>query len=775
MKFGIGQSTARVEDRRLLIGAGRYSDDIAPGQGLHVAFLRAPYAHAHLLKIDLEAARQVEGVHLVATQADLDADHIGDVLCQYRPPLIGGGKMQLVSKPAMVRDINRHAGDILAMVVADRQETADSAIEFITAEFKPMPAVTDIYEAMKDGAPQLYDCYPNNIAFEWGAGKLDETERAMDAAIADGHQIIEIDVVNSRVVINSMETRPMVAAPGAKDGTLDIWCGTQGVVGIAEQIAKALSMERGDVRVQTGDVGGSFGFKIFLHPEQICIAWAARRLGQMVRWQQGRSDGFLSDLHGRDNRSRARAAIDKTGRILALQVTAHANMGAWLSNFSTYIPTLSGSRTLTTNYDIQAASLRVIGVMTNTPAVDAYRGAGRPEANYLMERLMDHIAAETGHSRIDVRRVNMIKPSQIPYAMVCGGTIDSGEMTELFDMALATADVAGFAKRKAESAENGKLRGIGFGMYLEQCGNGADDGVDIEFQDDGRVILHGSQQCNGQGHQTTVTQILSDRLGYDADLITVKQGDSNRSPRGTTGGARMTAVLGSATAVAAAKIIDLAKPFAAEALECGEDDLNFTDGLFLRQDTNRSIAIEDLVRQLAISGEKHRLNWVQSYETDGATYPYGCHIIELEIDRQTCAVEIASYHVVDDFGLVINPLTLEGQIHGGIAQGVGQALLEHVVYDDSGQLLAGSLMDYALPRADHFPGFQISTRNTACANNALGIKGSGEAGAIGAPQAVISAVCDALDITHIDMPATPLAIFNAMKAKAANSPRHKGD
>jgi carbon-monoxide dehydrogenase large subunit len=775
MKFGIGQSTARVEDRRLLTGAGCYSDDIAPGQGLHVAFLRAPYAHAHLLNIDLEAARQRDGVHLVATQADLDADHIGDVLCQYRPPLIGGGKMQLVSKPAMVRDINRHAGDIVAMVVADRRETADSAIELIVAEFEPMTAVTDIYEAMKDGAPQLYDCYPNNIAFEWGAGKLDETERAMNAAIVDGHQIIEIDVVNSRVVINSMETRPMVAAPGAKDGTLDIWCGTQGVVGIAEQIAKALSMERGDVRVQTGDVGGSFGFKIFLHPEQICIAWAARRLGHTVRWQQERSDGFLSDLHGRDNRSRARAAIDKTGRILALQVTAHANMGSWLSNFSTYIPTLSGSRTLTTNYDIQAASLRVIGVMTNTPAVDAYRGAGRPEANYLMERLMDHIAAETGHSRIDVRRVNMIKGSQIPYEMVCGGTIDSGEMTELFDMALATADVAGFAKRKAESSKNGKLRGIGFGMYLEQCGNGADDGVDIEFQDDGRVILYGSQQCNGQGHQTTVTQILSDRLGYDADLITVKQGDSSRSPRGTTGGARMTTVLGSATAVAAAKIIDLAKPFAAKALECGEDDLNFTDGLFLRHDTNRSIAIEDLIRQLAISGEKHRLNWAQPYETDGATYPYGCHIIELEIDRQTCAVDIASYHVLDDFGIVINPLTLEGQIHGGIAQGVGQALLEHVVYDDSGQLLAGSLMDYALPRADHFPGFQISTRNTACANNALGIKGSGEAGAIGAPQAVISAICDALGITHIDMPATPLAIFNAMKAKTANSPMHKGE
>ena len=435
--------------------------------------------------------------------------------------------------------------------------------------------------------------------------------------------------------------------------------------------------------------------------------------------------------------------------------------------FFNLYPTLSGSRTLTTNYDIQAASLRVIGVMTNTPAVDAYRGAGRPEANYLMERLMDHIAAETGHSRIDVRRVNMIKPSQIPYAMVCGGTIDSGEMTELFDMALATADVAGFAKRKAESAENGKLRGIGFGMYLEQCGNGADEGVDIEFQDDGRVILHGSQQCNGQGHQTTVTQILSDRLGYDADLITVKQGDSNRSPRGTTGGARMTAVLGSATTVAAAKIIDLAKPFAAKALECGVDDLNFTDGLFLRQDTNRSITIEDLVRQLAISGEKHRLNWAQPYETDGATYPYGCHIIELEIDRQTCAVEISSYHVTDDFGFVINPLTLEGQIHGGIAQGIGQALLEEAIYDDDGQLLSGSYMDYTMPRADDVPSYSVNHHSTECPGNPLGMKGCGEAGAIGSPPAVINAITDAIGNNNLSMPATPAKVWLAINEVSA--------
>ena len=769
MRFGIGQSAARVEDRRLLIGEGFYSDDVAPGEGLRVAFLRAPHAHARMQNLDVNAALKLPGVCLVATQADLDADNIGDIECQFRPPLIDGSEMRLVSKPAMVRDINRHAGDIIAMVAAETQDIAETAIELIEVEYQLLSVVTDISAAMADDAPQLYECYRNNIAFEWGTGNADGADQAIKAAIADGHKIVEIDVLNNRVVINSIETRPMVAAPGKRPGSLDIWCGTQGVVGIAEQIAKSLSMDRADVHVQTGDVGGSFGFKIFLHPEQICIAWAARTLGVMVRWQQSRSDCFLSDLHGRDNRSQARAAIDQTGRILGLQVTVHANMGAWLSNFSTYIPTLSGSRTLTTIYDIKAASLRVIGVMTNTPAVDAYRGAGRPEANYLMERLMDHIAIETGHSRLDVRRVNMIKADQMPYEMVSGGTIDSGEIPQLLEVAIKQSDVAGFASRCAQSNRQNKLRGIGFGMYLEQCGSGTDGGVDIEFQDDGQVIVYGSQQCNGQGHRTTVTQILSDRLGYHADLITVHQGDSNRSPRGTTGGARMTAVLGSATAKAAANIIDTATPLAADLLDCDVNALVFSDGLFLLRDTNRSLAIEDLVRHLARPGQAHQLNCALSYETDGATYPYGCHVVEVEIDKGTCAVEIARYSVVDDFGLVINPMTLAGQIHGGIAQGVGQALLENVFYDESGQLLSGSFMDYALPRADHFPGFVIGMRNTPCANNLLGIKGAGEAGAIGAPQAVISAVCDALQITHIDMPATPLKIFNVIKAKQDKS------
>ena len=765
MKFGIGQSIKRVEDKELLLGQGRFTDDQLPGEGYAVAFLRSPHAHGVLKSVDVSRAALAPGVVLVASHKDMAADNVGEIHCQEYVDNRDGSEVPRTTKPAMISDTVRFAGDIAAMAIAETREQALDAVELIDTDYEVMDAVCDVYDAMKDGAPQLYDCYPNNIVFDWHAGNHAEAEACFAKAEQNGWRRVDIDVVNSRVVINSIETRPMLAGPGDAPDSLDICCGTQGPVGIAEQIATALSMPLDKVRVRTPDVGGSFGFKIFLHPEQICLAWAARRLGTLVRWQQSRSDAFVADLHGRDNRSQASAMIDQHGRIHAMKVTTHANMGAWLSNFSTYIPTMSGCRTLTTIYDIPATSLRVIGVVTNTPAVDAYRGAGRPEANYLLERLMDHIAAELSIDRFELRRRNLIKPEQIPYMMVEGGAVDSGDMPGLLDEIIEKADVAGFAARRAESEAQGKYRGLGLAMYLEQCGGGTDDGVDVEFQDDGRIILYGAQQCNGQGHRTTVTQILSDRLGYDADLITVHQGDSSRSPRGTTGGARMTSVLGSAAAKAAAKIIDVATPLAAEMLECDTSVLVFSDGLFLVNNTNQSLAIEDLVRRLAQPGRAHQLNCAQSYETDGATYPYGCHIVEVEIDKATCAVQIARYSVMDDFGLVINPMTLAGQIHGGIAQGVGQALLEHVVYDESGQLLAGSLMDYALPRADHFPGFAIDMRNTPCANNLLGIKGAGEAGAIGAPQAVISAVCDALQITHIDMPATPLEIFNVIKAK----------
>ncbi len=564
----------------------------------------------------------------------------------------------------------------------------------------------------------------------------------------------------------AMETRPVVVQPAGDINGLRMWVPSQGPVGLAHQIADALGLGHDNVQLLTGDVGGGFGYKIFLHPEQLCIAWAAMTLGAAVRWQQDRSDAMLSDLHGRDNRTKARAAVGPNGKILALDVTVHANMGSWLSNFSIYIPTLSACRTLTGPYDIQIAGMEVLGIVTNTPAVDAFRGAGRPEANYLLERLMDHIAAETGLDRVAVRQANLIRADQIPYAMIEGGTVDSGDMPGLLAEAMDKADWQGFADRKKASEAAGNYRGIGLAMYLEQCGGGGDAGVDIEFDDDGTVTIYAAQQENGQAHRTTLTQIFSHQLGYEADRIKIVQGDSLRTPPGTTGGARMSAVMGSTLLQAADIIAERARPFAAAHLDAEAGDIHFADGIFTAAGTNRTIETEELVRLIAADNEgPHPLNLAHSYTTEGASYPYGCHIVEIEVDKATLRPEITRYTVVDDFGNIINPLTLEGQIHGGIAQGIGQALFEHVAFDEDGQLLAGSLMDYAVPRADHMPLFSLSTRPTVCQNNLLGVKGAGEAGAIGAPPAVISALCDALDIVHIDMPATLHHIWQVMKAK----------
>ena len=762
MKFGIGQSIERVEDDALLTGQGRYTDDVMPGEGLHVAFLRAPYGFAKLESLDIEAARQAEGVVLVATQADLDNDHIADIQCQHYVDWYDGRKMARSSKPAMIRDYNRHAGEIIAMVVAETRDQALAALDVIEFDSEPLEAVTDIYDALAEGAPQVHPAYEGNLAFEWHAGKVEETQKALDGPLDEGEEIISIDVVNNRILTNSMETRPLVAMPEG-DG-IKIWSGSQGAVGLAEQIAEAMQLAKTDVHLITGDVGGGFGFKIFLHPEQICVAWAAKKLGKIVRWQQERSEAFLSDLHGRDNRTKAHARISKSGRILAFMVECHANMGSWLSNFGVYIPTSSGSRTLTSVYDIQMAGLKVKGVMTNTPAVDAYRGAGRPEANYVLERMLDHIAHHLGMDRVAIRQLNMIQSSQIPYQMLLGGEIDSGEMPELLEEALQKADWAGFADRKAASLAKGCYRGIGLSMYLEQCGGGAETDIEFEFHDDGQLIIYASQQDNGQAHRTTLTQIASSQLGYDAQKITVKQGDSRKSPKGTTGGARMTAVLGSTVAEAAKLISQKAASYAAQALEVDEGDIDFQDGLYVARATNKTISLEELVTLQKSGDEPHIFCLKHSYKTKGASYPYGAHIVEIEIDPADCRPQIKRYTVVDDFGVVINPLTLHGQIHGGIAQGVGQALYEYMAYDEFGQLLSGSLMDYTLPRADHLPSFDIYTRNTPCAHNALGVKGSGEAGAIGAPPAVISAICDALGAVHIDMPATPQSIFNQLSA-----------
>ena len=764
MKFGIGQTVKRLEDQNLLTGKGAFTDDQMPGQGRAVAFLRAPFAHAAITHLDLSAARSADGVVLAACQADLDADNVGEIQCQFYPVNRDGSKVPKTTKPPMARELVRHAGDLVAMVVAETRQQAMDALDLIEVDYDPLEAVTDVYAAMQPEAPQLHSEYPNNIVFDWEAGTIDTARAEIEAAVAGGARLVEIDVVNSRVMPNAMETRPVVAMHADDMDGLRLWLPSQGPVGLAEQLADALGYEHNQLQVLTGDVGGGFGYKIFLHPEQLCIAWAAKTTKSLVRWQQERSDAFLSDLHGRDNRSIARAAVDTKGRVLALDVRVHANMGSWLSNFSCYIPTLSACRTLTGPYDIQIAGMQVLGIVTNTPAVDAFRGAGRPEANYLLERLMDHIAVELDIDRVAVRQANLIQPEQIPYAMIEGGTVDSGDMPGLLADAMEKADWQGFEARRSTARVNGKYLGIGLAMYLEQCGGGGGSGVDVEFQGDGTAIIYASQQDNGQGHRTTLTQIFSAQLGYDADKIKIVQGDSQRTPRGTTGGARMSAVLGSTLSQAADLIAEKAKPFAAEQLDAAIEDIQFAEGIFSAAGTNRSIEIEALVEALASDvPAEHPLNQQHEYTTKGASYPYGCHIVEIEVDMATLQPQILRYTVVDDIGNVINPMTFAGQIHGGIAQGVGQALFEHVAFDEDGQLLAGSLMDYTLPRADHLPSFSISTRNTVCQNNVLGVKGVGEAGAIGAPPAVISALCDALGVVHIEMPATLQAIWQTMK------------
>ena len=764
MKFGIGQTVKRLEDQNLLTGKGAFTDDQMPGQGRAVAFLRAPFAHAGITHLDLSAARSADGVVLAACQADLDADNVGEIQCQFYPVNRDGSKVPKTTKPPMARELVRHAGDLVAMVVAETRQQAMDALDLIEVDYNPLEAVTDVYAAMQPEAPQLHSEYPNNIVFDWEAGTIDTARDEIEAAVAGGARLVEIDVVNSRVMPNAMETRPVVAMPCDEIEGLRLWLPSQGPVGLAEQLADALGYEHNQLQVLTGDVGGGFGYKIFLHPEQLCIAWAAKTTKSLVRWQQDRSDAFLSDLHGRDNRSIARAAVDTKGRVLALDVRVHANMGSWLSNFSCYIPTLSACRTLTGPYDIQIAGMQVLGIVTNTPAVDAFRGAGRPEANYLLERLMDHIAVELDIDRVAVRQANLIQPEQIPYAMIEGGTVDSGDMPGLLADAMEKADWQGFEARRSTARANGKYLGIGLAMYLEQCGGGGGSGVDVEFQGDGTAIIYASQQDNGQGHRTTLTQIFSAQLGYDADKIKIVQGDSHRTPPGTTGGARMSAVLGSTLSQAADLIAEKAKPFAAEQLDAAIEDIQFAEGIFSAAGTNHSIEIEALVEALASDmPAEHPLNQQHEYTTKGASYPYGCHIVEIEVDMATLQPQILRYTVVDDIGNVINPMTFAGQIHGGIAQGVGQALFEHVAFDEDGQLLAGSLMDYTLPRADHLPSFSISTRNTVCQNNVLGVKGVGEAGAIGAPPAVISALCDALGVVHIEMPATLQAIWQTMK------------
>jgi aerobic carbon-monoxide dehydrogenase large subunit len=770
-KFGFGQAVPRTEDARLLTGRGRYTDDITlPGQ-LHAAVLRSPHAHADILSVDASAAREAPGVRAVFTGMDLEADGIGHLPCLI--PLVQKDGKPLVTpeRPALATGRVRHVGDAVALVVADTPDQARDAIEMILVDYADRPATADLRRAVEPGAPQIWDEAPGNRCFLWESGDAP----GVDAGFAKAAHVVALDLVNNRVVPTSMEGRACNADFDAATGRMTLYVSSQGVHALQKQLAQRIfKVPQKDVRVVTTDVGGGFGMKIFLYPEYVLALYAARKLGRPVKWTSERTEAFLSDDHGRDNLTHAELALDEEGRFLALRVRTLANMGAYLSNYAPFIPTDAGTGMLPGVYTVPAVHVEVEGVFTNTQPVDAYRGAGRPEAAYVVERMADAAARSLNLSPAEIRRRNFIPPDAMPYTTAMGITYDSGDFRQNMEDALVLADWDGIEARREEAGARGRLRGIGLSTYIEACAGGGPEQATVQVTGAGKVTLLIGTQSNGQGHETAYTQILSERFGIPPEDITVVQGDTERVSFGAgTGGSRSAPVGGAALSVSADKVIQAARAKAAELLEAAEVDIDFEDGTFTITGTDRRIAFTEVARAAAPAPDALAFDEVGRWTPPAATYPNGCHVCEVEIDTETGTVEIVRYTVVDDFGKVLNPLMLAGQIHGGIAQGAGQALMERCVFDpESGQLLTGSLMDYALPRADLLPRIALKLNEVPCRTNMLGMKGAGEAGAIGAPPAIVNALVDALGdrgITHLDMPATPERVWNLLQGGLAEA------
>ncbi|MCC6608102.1 MAG: xanthine dehydrogenase family protein molybdopterin-binding subunit [Burkholderiales bacterium] len=757
-KFALGQAVTRVEDLTLVRGAGRYADDVRLAGELHAYVLRSPHAHAVIGGVDATAAREAPGVAAVLTGADVQADGLGDIPCLI--PVRNADRTPRGETPRPILAIGRvrHVGEPVALVVADSLAHAKDAAELIGVDYESMPAVADAYAATLAGALQVWPAIRDNVCFDIVMGDTGAAERAFARAA----RVIKLAIRNNRVVANPLEPRAALADYDAAADRSTLYTPTQGPHMILGQLVDPiLKLDRKRLRVVSGNVGGAFGMKIFLHPEQALAVWASRRLKRPVRWTAERSEGFLSDAQGRDNYSIAELALDADARFLALRVTTYANMGAYLSNFGPFIPQLA-FHVLSSVYRIPAISLNIKGVVTNTVPVDAYRGAGRPEGIYLVERLVDFAARELGIGPDELRRRNFIEA--FPYATACEAEYDSGDFPGAMRLAMERADWADFAARREAAKARGRLRGLGLAMYIERCGGGNGDTITVRIDGGGKVTLISGMQDNGQGHGTTFRQLLSDRLGIDAEAIEVVQGDTDIVPSGLTGGSRFLAIGGVAAMAAADEAVDKGKDAAAGLLEAASADVEYRDGRYWIAGTDRGVSLFDVAQQA------NGLEATHTRAPEQYTFPNGCHIAEVEIDAETGETVIARYTIVDDFGRTVNPLLAQGQIHGGTVQGVGQALLEHGIYDpESAQLLTGSFMDYAIPRADDLPSFDCTFHNVPCTGNPLGVKGAGEAGAVGAPAAVINAVVDALQprtgLRHIDMPATREKVWRALQAR----------
>jgi carbon-monoxide dehydrogenase large subunit len=782
---GIGASVRRVEDERFIRGRGRYVDDIErPGQ-VHAFVVRSTVAHGEIRRIDTAAAAQSPGVLGVWTGPDLRADGIGFLPAGWMVTNIDGTPMHAPQCPVVAIDRVRHVGEPVAVVIAETLAQAKDAAELIEIDIDDLPVVGTIERAVAAEAPQIWDAAPGNQSFHWHIGD----RAAVEAAFAKAAHVAKLDLVNNRLVCNAMEPRAAIGEYDAGRGEYTLHSTTQGPHNIRALLATAtLLAPEHKIRVISPDVGGGFGSKAFHYPEEVIALWGARKVGRPVRWTADRSEAFVSDRHGRDHVTHVELALDSNAKFLALRVSTLANLGAYYSTFGPAIPTFFYAPLLSGTYAIPAVYCDVRGIWTNTVPVDAYRGAGRPEATYVIERIVDRAARDLGLDQAEIRRRNFVAPDAFPYRSATGLEYDSGNYPAALDKALSMSEYATFEQRRAEAKQRGKLRGIGISSYIEACGAGPSkllmaggggmgmfEGATVRVNLTGSVVVMVGTHSHGQGHATTYAQLINEKLGVPIENVEVVEGDTGRVQFGVgTSGSRSLALGGSAIFKAVDKIIEKGRRIASHVLEASVGDIRFQDGRFVVAGTDRAISFPEMA-YLAHAPAKWPSDQIEPgleenafYDPSNFTFPAGVHVCELEIDPETGEAQVVSYSVVDDFGNVVNPMIVDGQVHGGVAQGIGQALLENCVYDpDSGQLLSGSLVDYCMPRADDLPTFKVDYIVTPCPHNPLGVKGCGEAGAIAAPPAVMNAVIDALrpaGVDNLDMPATPLKVWQALQA-----------
>lgn len=765
-KFGIGQAVRRLEDVRLVQGRGTYTDDLAFAGMAHAVLVRSPYAHARVKAVDTAQAKAAPGVLAVFTGADCDAAGIGDIPCVARFANADGSPIFVPPRRPLAVERVRFVGDPVAMIVAESVNAAKDAADLVEIDYEELPAIADTAGAAAPDAPLLYEEHGSNVVFDWEIGDRAAAEDAFSRAA----RVVELDLVNQRVVVCAMEPRAAIGAFDAAEGRYTLYAPSQGVAGLRENLARlVLKIPREKLRIVTNEVGGGFGMKTFLFPEHPLVLFAARELGRPVKWTAERAESFLCDTQGRDNVTRAALALDDKGGFLGVKIETIANLGAYLSQYGPFIPTFAAGAMQTGLYRIPAIHQRVRGVVTNTPTVDAYRGAGRPEASYVIERLVDLAAREIGLGADELRRRNFIAPEDMPYKAPYG-TIDSGAFAELMDEAFDAADREGFAARRAARKSQGLLSGLGLAYYVERTVAG-EEFAKVLVRPDGKVRVDVGTQSNGQGHETAFAQIVAERLGIDIEAVEVASGDTDRLGRGGgTGGSRSGLMGGGAAGAASEAVLDKGTALAARALQREAGEISYADGAY--HGGGASISLFEVARIAAEEGAEGLLAEA-NFKGATNTFPNGAHICEVTIDPETGETRIARYTAVDDFGRVMNPLIVKGQVHGGVVQGLGQAMGEEAVFDEGGQLLTGSFMDYWLPRAEDMPDIEVRLHEVPCTTNPLGIKGCGEAGTVAACGAYVNAVLDALaplGIKRIDMPVTAEKVWRAIAAARAGAP-----